>query len=124
MKTQSGLPKKFSLHLKIKSNIKNRISKGRKTMKTSNKAVITVIGTDAVGIIAKVSGKCSEYGVNILDITQKVYDTTFAMIMLVDASKINVSFSDFVEIMKETGNEMGVVIRATHEDLFNAMHRI
>ncbi len=93
-------------------------------MKSSNKAVITVIGTDAVGIIAKVSGKCSEYGVNILDITQKVYDTTFAMIMLVDASKINVSFSDFVEIMKETGKEMGVVIRATHEDLFNAMHRI
>ena len=93
-------------------------------MKTSSKAVITVIGADAVGIIAKVSGKCSEYGVNILDITQKVYDTTFAMIMLVDASKINISFADFATAMSETGKEMGVVIRATHEDLFNAMHRI
>ncbi len=93
-------------------------------MKTSSRAVITVIGTDAVGIIAKVSGKCSEYGVNILDITQKVYDTTFAMIMLVDTMKINISFSEFSEIMKKTGEKMGVVIRATHEDLFNAMHRI
>ncbi len=93
-------------------------------MKTSSRAVITVIGTDAVGIIAKVSGKCSEYGVNILDITQKVYDTTFAMIMLVDTTKINISFSEFGEIMKQTGAEMGVVIRATHEDLFNAMHRV
>ncbi len=93
-------------------------------MKTSSRAVITVIGADAVGIIAKVSGKCSEYGVNILDITQKVYDTTFAMIMLVETAGMNVSFSDFAETMKETGKEMGVVIRATHEDLFNAMHRV
>lgn len=93
-------------------------------MNTSTKAVITVIGTDAVGIIAKVSGKCSECGVNILDITQKVYDTTFAMIMLVDTSKINISFSEFGEIMKSLGKEMNVVIRATHEDLFNAMHRV
>lgn len=90
----------------------------------STKAVITVIGADAVGIIAKVSGKCCEYGVNILDITQKVFDTTFAMIMLVDTNGMKVKFSEFSDIMKETGKELGVVIHSTHEEIFNVMHHI
>ena len=93
-------------------------------MNISSKAVITVIGTDAVGIIAKVSGKCSELGVNILDITQKVYDTTFAMIMLVETGTLKISFADFSDEMKTLGKELGVVIRATHEELFKAMHRV
>ena len=88
------------------------------------KAVITVIGTDMVGIIAKVSGKCTEYGVNILDITQKVFDGTFAMIMMVDMTGIRSDFSEFVDCMDETGRELGVVIKTIHEDLFNSMHRI
>ncbi len=91
---------------------------------TTSKAIITVIGTDAMGIIANVSGKCSEYGVNILDITQKVFGDTFAMIMMVETDRMNVSFVEFTEIMKKTGEELGVVIHATHEDIFNAMHRI
>jgi ACT domain-containing protein len=90
----------------------------------NSKAIITVLGTDAVGIIAKVSGKCSECGVNILDITQKVFDKTFAMIMQVETAAMTVSFVEFVEAMKAVGNELGVVIHATHEDIFNAMHRI
>ena len=94
------------------------------TNTNNSRAIITVIGTDAVGIIAKVSGKCSEYGANILDITQKVFETTFAMIMLVETDGMNVSFVEFAEIMKATGKELGVVIHATHEDIFNAMHRI
>ena len=91
---------------------------------TTSKAIITVLGTDAVGIIAKVSGKCSEFGVNILDITQKVFDTTFAMIMQVETAAMTASFVDFVEAMKAVGQELGVVIHTTHEDLFKAMHRI
>jgi len=91
---------------------------------TTSKAIITVLGTDAVGIIAKVSGKCSEYGVNILDITQKVFDNTFAMIMQVETAAMTASFVEFVDAMKATGKELGVVIHATHEDLFKAMHRI
>ena len=90
----------------------------------NSKAIITVLGTDAVGIIAKVSGKCSECGVNILDITQKVFDKTFAMIMQVETAAMTVSFVEFVEAMKAVGNDLGVVIHATHEDIFNAMHRI
>ena len=91
---------------------------------TSTKAVITVIGADAVGIIAKVSGKCSEFGVNILDITQKVYDTTFAMIMLVDTNGMKGEFADFAELLKKTGKEMGVSIHSTHEELYNVMYHV
>ena len=91
---------------------------------TTSKAIITVLGTDAVGIIAKVSGKCSEFGVNILDSTQKVFGTTFAMIMQVETAAMTASFVDFVEAMKVVGTELGVVIHTTHEDLFKAMHRI
>ena len=91
---------------------------------SNSKAIITVLGTDAVGIIAKVSGRCSEFGVNIVDITQKVFDNTFAMIMQVETAAMTVSFVDFVEAMKGTANELGVVIHTTHEDLFKAMHRI
>ena len=95
------------------------------TMNTvSKKAVITVIGHDAVGIIAKVSGKCTEYNVNILDITQKVYDTTFAMIMLVDVAEMKGEFADFSEILKETGKELGVSIHTTHEELYNVMYHV
>ena len=90
----------------------------------SSRAIITVIGADAVGIIAKVSGKCSEYGVNILDITQKVFDNTFAMIMLVDTNKMKIGFSEFSDVMKDTGKELGVVIHSTHEEIFNVMHHI
>ncbi|MBR2474067.1 MAG: ACT domain-containing protein [Clostridia bacterium] len=91
---------------------------------TSSKAIITVIGADAVGIIAKVSGKCSEFGVNILDITQKVFETTFAMIMLVETDGMKIKFSEFSDEMKKTGEELGVIIRATHEELFNVMHHV
>ena len=88
------------------------------------KAIITVIGKDTVGIIAKVSSKCAQYNVNISDITQKVFRDTFAMIMMVEIENINIQFSEFVDIMESAGKEMGVVIKTMHEDLFNSMHRI
>ena len=88
------------------------------------KAVITVIGKDSVGIIAKVSTKCCEYNVNILDITQKVLVDTFAMIMMVDVEKCSVSFTEFVDIMSVHGKENGLHIHTMHENIFNSMHRI
>lgn len=88
------------------------------------KAVITVTGLDNVGIIAKVSMKCSEYGVNIIDISQTVLRDYFAMIMLVDIDAINVPFTDFVDVMTELGHANGLEIHAMHEDIFNSMHKI
>jgi len=88
------------------------------------RAVITVIGKDTVGIIAKVSNKCFEYNVNILDITQKVFDGTFAMIMMADITGLNIKFNDFVDKMAELGNTIGMSVITMHEDIFNAMHKI
>ena len=88
------------------------------------KAVVTVTGKDKIGIIAAASAECSRHGANIIDISQTVMQDYFAMIMLVDISTLNVSFADFAEEMKKSGEELGVDIRAMHEDIFNAMHRI
>ena len=88
------------------------------------KAVVTVTGKDKLGIIAMASAECSKHGANIIDISQTVLQDYFAMIMLVDLSALNVSFADFAGQMKKAGEELGVDIRAMHEDIFNAMHRI
>lgn len=88
------------------------------------KAVVTVTGKDKLGIIAMASAECSKHGANIIDISQTVLQDYFAMIMLVDISALTVSFADFAEQMKSAGEELGVDIRAMHEDIFNAMHRI
>ena len=88
------------------------------------KAVITVTGKDVVGIIAKVSARCAEYGANIVDISQSVLSEYFAMIMVVELSNLTIHFTDFVDILKKLGEENGLVIHTIHEDVFNAMHHI
>ena len=88
------------------------------------KAVVTVTGKDKIGIIAAASAECSKYGANIIDISQTVMKEYFAMIMLVDISELNLSFADFAEAMRLSGEELGVDIRAMHEDIFNTMHRL
>ena len=88
------------------------------------KAVVTVTGKDKIGIIAAASAECSKYGANIIDISQTVMKEYFAMIMLVDISELKLSFADFAEAIRVSGEELGVDIRAMHEDIFNTMHRI
>lgn len=88
------------------------------------KAVITVVGHDSCGIIAKVSSACASAGANIVDISQSVLSDYFAMIMIVDTSGLNMAFTDFVDAMVRLGNENALDIRAMHEDIFNSMHKI
>jgi len=88
------------------------------------KAIVTVMGKDMVGIIAKVSSKCAESNANVVEVTQSVLQDLFAMIMLVDISGLNCEFSRFARSMSDTGEELGLVITAMHEDIFNSMHRI
>ena len=87
------------------------------------KAIVTVIGKDKVGIIAKVSGLLSEMGVNVEDISQTILQDYFAMMMLVDVSASG-SISAVAERLDALGKSVGVNIRIQHEDIFNAMHRI
>ena len=88
------------------------------------KAVISVTGKDSMGIIAKVSCACAEYGVNIIDISQSVLSEYFAMIMIVDIDRIAIPFIDFVDRMAELGQKEGLVIHVMHEDIFHSMHSI
>lgn len=88
------------------------------------RAIISVIGHDQVGILAKVSSKCAEHKVNVEDVTQSVLQNYFAMIMLVDMSGCDIALTDFGEKMRELGDEMGMSIHVMHEDIFNAMHNI
>ena len=88
------------------------------------KAVITVTGKDAMGIIAKVATSCADDGANIVDISQSVLRDYFAMIMLVDIDALKIPFTDFVDKMSALGEESGLVIQTMHEDIFSAMHTI
>ena len=87
-------------------------------------AVISVTGKDSVGIIAKVSQKCFENNVNIIDISQSVLKDYFAMIMLVEIDSLKVAFTDFVDMMNAIGKENNLSIHTMHEDIFNSMHKI
>ena len=88
------------------------------------RAVVTVIGKDMVGILAKVTAICADKNVNVLEVTQSIMQDLFAMVMLVDISKCTVPFSALVDEMEAVGESMGLKIHTMHEDVFNAMHRI
>ena len=88
------------------------------------KAVISIVGRDAIGIIARISAECAECSVNILDISQTVLHDYFTMIMITDIGKINVPFTDFVDRMAKLGPANGLEIHAMHEEIFNSMHQI
>ena len=88
------------------------------------KAVITVIGKDRVGIISMVSSECAKSNVNVIDINQTVLDGYFTMIMVVEIEEMSESFASFADRLAAKGKENALDIRAMHEDIFNAMHRI
>lgn len=88
------------------------------------RAVITVIGKDMVGILAKVSTVCAEHGINVLEVTQSILQDMFAMIMMVDIDKSNVPFTVFADELNALGESMGLSIHTMHEDIFNSMHTI
>ena len=87
-----------------------------------NKAVITVIGKDTVGIIAKVSNLLFQNNINILDISQTIMQDLFTMIMLVDMKESQVG--DLQEKLDVISKEMNLSIRVQNEEIFNSMHRI
>ena len=88
------------------------------------KTIITVVGKDAVGIIAKVCTYLADSQVNILDISQTIVQGYFNMMMIADAGKSEKSNVQISEELEALGKEIGVVIRCQHEDIFNMMHRI
>ena len=88
------------------------------------KTVITVVGKDTVGIIAKVCTYLAENNVNILDISQTIVSDYFNMMMIVDANNSDKKFGQLCDEMAELGEKIGVQIKMQSEDIFNIMHRV
>lgn len=88
------------------------------------RTIITVMGIDQSGIIAKVSDCLYRYGVNILDINQTIMQDIFTMIMLVDMKGAAGKENELLEALEKIGTEIGVDIRMQNEEIFNSMHRI
>ena len=88
------------------------------------RAVLTVIGKDGVGILAKISTKCAEHNANIVDVNQTIMQDMFCMIMLVEIDKLFIAYTDFVDCMEVYGKELGMKVHVMHEDIFNSMHTI
>ena len=92
--------------------------------KTVDKTIITVVGKDTVGIIAKVCTYLAENGVNILDISQTIVSGYFNMMMITGISGATKSFAAISDEMEKLGEEIGVVIKCQREEIFEKMHRI
>ena len=88
------------------------------------RAVVTVVGHDTVGILAKVSAVCAEHNANICDVSQSVMQDMFAMVMLIDISDITSDFSNLQNSLYALGDKIGMKIHVMHEDIFNSMHSI
>ena len=89
-----------------------------------NKAIITVVGQDTVGIIARVCTYLSDRKVNVLDISQTIIDGFFNKMVIVDYSAADESFGAMAVELESLGEEIGVRVRAQREEIFTAMHRI
>ena len=88
------------------------------------KTIITVVGKDTVGIIAKVCTYLAENKINILDISQTIVDDYFNMMMIADMSQSVKSVSEVSDNLAKLGEEIGVIIRCQREEIFNSMHRL
>ena len=88
------------------------------------KAIVTVMGKDRKGIIARVSNFLYEHDINIEDISQTIMQDFFSMVMMVNVDEIKISFNDIVKKCNDLSKEMGLEVKIQSEDIFNAMHKI
>ena len=89
-----------------------------------NKAIITVVGQDTVGIIARVCTYLSQHNVNVLDISQTIIDGYFNMMMIVDMTKMEKPFVQASDELTKLGESVGVQVKCQREEIFDVMHRI
>ena len=89
-----------------------------------SKIIITIVGKDRVGIVARTCNYLAENGMNILDITQTIQQEYFNMMMIVDISGSPKSFDDMAKELEKVGEDIGVTIRCQREEIFTSMHRI
>ena len=89
-----------------------------------NKAIITAVGRDGVGIIARICTCISDHNVGILDISQTIVQGYFNMMMIVDTTNLDMDFAAFTRTLSELADSLGIEIRCQRSDIFDKMHRI
>ena len=89
-----------------------------------NRTIITVVGKDTVGIIAKVCTYLADNQINILDISQTIVQGFFNMMMIVDTSGMTIDYSTMTDEITQLGEKTGVRIKCQREEIFDKMHRI
>lgn len=89
-----------------------------------NKTIITVVGHDTVGIIAKVCTYLADNNINILDISQTILQGYFNMMMITDMTQATKPLGEISDELSELGKSIGVIIKCQREEIFNSMHRI
>lgn len=94
------------------------------TYPNMNRTIITVVGKDTVGIIAKVCSFLAENNINILDISQTIVQGYFNMMMIVDPADSKISFEESSDRLAAIGTELGVQVKCQREDIFDMMHRV
>ncbi len=87
-------------------------------------AVLSVVGKDTVGILAKVATKCADHKANINNVSQTIINGYFTMFMHITIDDLDLEFTQFVDELTKLGSELGLEIHCMHEDIFNLMHRI
>ncbi|MBO5373373.1 MAG: ACT domain-containing protein [Lachnospiraceae bacterium] len=92
--------------------------------KSTDKTIITVVGKDTVGIIAKVCTYLADNHINVLDISQTIVQGYFNMMMIVDMNAAAKPFGDCSKDLEKLGEEIGVSIKCQREEIFQKMHRI
>ncbi len=90
----------------------------------NTKVIITVLGKDTVGIIAKVCTYLAENGINILDISQTIVSGYFNMMMIVDMKDSKAPFADMSDALEKIGEGLGVAVKCQKEEIFEMMHRV
>lgn len=88
------------------------------------KTIITVVGKDGVGIIARICTYLANNNINIEDISQTIRQGYFSMMMITDMNESSKPFADVATELEEIGKEIGVVIKCQKEEIFDSMHRI
>ena len=89
-----------------------------------NKVIITVVGKDTVGIIARICTYLADHGMNILDISQTIVQGYFNMMMIVDMKGSDAPFSKTADDLEALGKDIGVVVKCQCEEIFDSMHRL
>lgn len=97
---------------------------GNRMEKTTNKTIITVVGKDTVGIIAKVCTYLANNSINVLDISQTIVQGFFNMMMIVDLNTSSKPFAECASELEQIGEEIGVAIKCQREEIFEQMHRL